>query len=162
MSSNAPVGPHVPCRSLTALHLTETLRRELDALTIGAREVERLAAHLVRVDAGLSDALPQLCPPLGRDPYRQVVQPTEELAVFTEVEAREIEERQAVAVSQVEEEVRGPGVVAVLEQVGQRELEQPLVEVDRLLDIAAEERDVVDAFGRRRRARLGLVEEALT
>src|SRR5882757_3302759 len=64
--------------------------------------------------------------------------------------AGEVEEPEQVAVPDVEEEVRRSGVVAVLDHLHQREAEQSLVEVDRLLDVAADQRDVVDAAGGRR------------
>ena len=53
-----------------------------------------------------------------------------------EIEPGEIEEGEEIAVADVEEEVRRPLVVAVLEELGQRELEQALIERDRLLDVA--------------------------
>ena len=60
--------------------------------------------------------------------------------------------REKVAVADVEEEVRRPAVVAVLEQLGQRELENALVERDRLLDVARDERKMMETARRRRRA----------
>jgi hypothetical protein len=59
--------------------------------------------------------------------------------------AREVEEAQEIAVSQVEEEVAGTGVVAVLDQFHQGEAEELLVEPDGLLHVAADQRGVVDA-----------------
>ena len=70
------------------------------------------------------------------------MQPAEDLGVRAQVEA-EVEEREQVAVADVEEEVRGPRVVAVLDQLGQREPEQVLVEADRALHVAADEGGVV-------------------
>src|SRR5205085_6937645 len=49
-----------------------------------------------------------------------------------------------------EEEVCRPAVVTVLEHLGERELEQALVEPDGPLDVAADEGDVVHAARRRR------------
>ena len=80
---------------------------------------------------------------------REVLQPAEHLGVGPEVEAGEVEERERVAVADVEEEVRGAAVVAVLEHVGERELEQVLVEGRGALDVGAEQRDVVHAARRR-------------
>jgi hypothetical protein len=54
------------------------------------------------------------------------------------VVAREVEEAEQVAVADVEEEVAGAGIVAVLDQLDQREPEELLVEADRLLDVAAD------------------------
>ena len=72
-----------------------------------------------------------------------------------DVQAGEVEEGQQVAVADVEEEVRGAGVVAVLDQLGQREAEHVLVEADRPLDVAADQRGVVQAAGGRRRPLAG-------
>jgi hypothetical protein len=61
--------------------------------------------------------------------------------------AREVEEAEEGPVAQVEEEVARAGVVTVLDQLDEREAEEPLVEADRLLDVLADERGVVDAAG---------------
>jgi hypothetical protein len=71
------------------------------------------------------------------------MKPAEHLRVVAEVERREVEEGEEIAVADVEEEVRRALVVAVFEQLGERELEQILIERDGLLDVAGEERDVV-------------------
>jgi len=67
-----------------------------------------------------------------------VVQSAEDLLVWPDVQSGEVEEGDQVAVADVEEEVRRPGVVAVLDQLGQRELEQALIEPDGLLDVAGQ------------------------
>src|SRR4051794_24391134 len=76
----------------------------------------------------------------------------EDLGVLTECEARQVEEREQVAVADVEEEVVGAGVVAVLEDLGERELEDALIEVDRASYVGADEREVVQAARAARRA----------
>ena len=78
----------------------------------------------------------------------QVVQPAQDFGVGPEVETREVEEGEQIAVADVEEEVRGAGIVAVLDQLGEREAEQVLVEADGPLDVAADQRRVVQAAGR--------------
>jgi len=77
-----------------------------------------------------------------------VVQPAEHLRVRADVESREVEEGEQVAVADVEEEVRRAGIVAVLDQLGEGEAEDVLVEAHRPLDVVREERDVVHAAGR--------------
>ena len=57
-----------------------------------------------------------------------MVQTAEALGVRVEVETGEVEEHEQVAVADVEEEVGRALVVAVLEELGEREFEQPLVE----------------------------------
>ena len=52
----------------------------------------------------------------------------------------------------VEEEVCRPLVVAVLEQLRERELEHVLIEGDRCLDVTREEREVMETGRRRLRA----------
>ena len=78
-----------------------------------------------------------------------MVEPAEHLGVVAEVEAREVEEGEQVAVADVEEEVRRALVVAVLEELGERELEEILVERDGRLDVAGQQCDVVHAARRR-------------
>ena len=95
------------------------------------------------------------CHRAGSTDERDVVQAAEHLRVLAEVEAREVEEGEQVAVADVEEEVRGTLVVAVLEQLGERELEQVLVERDRRLHVARQQREMVHATRRRRRPVLG-------
>ena len=63
----------------------------------------------------------------------------------------EVEEAEQVAVADVEEEVAGAGVVAVLHQLDQREAEQFLVEADGLLDVPADQCGVVQAAAGGRR-----------
>ena len=59
--------------------------------------------------------------------------------------AGEVEEAEQVVVADVEEEVAGARVVPVLHQLDQREAEELLVEPDRLLDVRADQRQVVHA-----------------
>ena len=88
--------------------------------------------------------------PVDRD--GEVVEAAEHFGVRLEAEVREVEEGQRVVVSQVEEQVGRPLVVPVLEELGQREAEEALVEPDGLLDVGAQQRNVVDTPGGRRRA----------
>jgi len=69
-----------------------------------------------------------------------------------EAQTREVEEAEQRLVAEIEEEVGGPGVVAVLDQLDEREAQQVLVELDRLLDVGADQGRVVDAPAWRRRA----------
>src|SRR5205823_10575377 len=78
------------------------------------------------------------------------MQTTEHLGVLPEVETREVEEGEQVPMAHVEEEVCRALVVAVLEQLRERELEQVLIEGDRRLDVAREEGEVVETARRRR------------
>ena len=61
-----------------------------------------------------------------------------------EVEAGEVEEGDQVAITHVEEEVVGPLVVPVLDDLAQRELQDLGVEPDGPLHVGAEQRGVVD------------------
>ena len=89
---------------------------------------------------------------LVRGGQREVLHRTDGLGEVGVVVAGEVEEAQQVPVADVEEEVAGPGVVAVLHQLDQREPEQVLVEPDRLLDVAADQREVVHPAHRGGRA----------
>src|SRR5262249_29253137 len=62
------------------------------------------------------------------------------------------EEPEQVVVADVEEEVVRAGVVAVLDQLDQREAEELLVELDRLLGVLADQGQVVDTLNGRLRA----------
>src|SRR5262249_44313926 len=63
----------------------------------------------------------------------------------------EIEEAEQVVVADVEEEVIGALVIAVLNQFDERAAEELLVELDRLLRVAADQRQVMYSLDGRRR-----------
>src|SRR5258708_26302553 len=65
--------------------------------------------------------------------------------------AREVEEPEQVAVPDVEEEVVGAGVVAVLHELHQREAEELLIEPDSLLGVPADQGEVMHALNPGRR-----------
>src|SRR5258708_15181170 len=65
--------------------------------------------------------------------------------------AREVEEPEQVAVPDVEAEVVGAGVVAVLHELHQREAEELLIEPDSLLGVPADQGEVMHALNRGRR-----------
>src|SRR5215472_575053 len=68
----------------------------------------------------------------------------------------EVEEPEQIVVADVEEEVVGASVVAVLHELDEREAEEFLVELDRLLGVATDQGEVVHAlYGRRRPAAPG-------
>ena len=79
-----------------------------------------------------------------------MVQAAEDFAVVAEVESREVEEGEQVAVADVEEEMGRAGEVTVLEEFGQRKPEHALVEVDRGGDVGTDEGEVVDPTPTRR------------
>src|SRR5262249_59975990 len=60
--------------------------------------------------------------------------------------AGEVEEPEDVVVADVEEEVAGARVIPVLHQFHQREAEKLLVELDRLLDVLADQGEMVHAL----------------
>ncbi len=125
------------------------------ALAVGAVEVQRRAAHLLVGNAGGVELLLEVVPACRLDRERDVVEPAEHLRVVAEVEPREVEEGEEVAVADVEEEVRRALVVAVLEQLGERELEEILIERDGRLDVSGQQCDVVHTARRRGLALLG-------
>ena len=88
-------------------------------------------------------------PAFGLDGDGQMVESAEHFGVGPEVQPGQVEERNGVAVAEVEEEVGGSAVVAVLEHVGQRKLEDTLVELDSALHVAADQGHVMDAASRR-------------
>ena len=99
------------------------------------------------LDPGGVELGAQVGPAARLDRDGDVVQAAEHLGVRAAVEAGEVEERQQVAVADVEEEVRRPRVVAVVDHLGERELEQLAVEARRPLDVTAHQRGVVEPAG---------------
>src|SRR5689334_8164721 len=73
----------------------------------------------------------------------------------------EVEETQQIPVADVEEEVARALVVAVFHQLDQREAEEALVELDGLLDVLADQRQVVHPADGGWRARVHRQEVAL-
>src|ERR1017187_5001517 len=59
--------------------------------------------------------------------------------------AGKVEEAEQIVIPDVEEEVAGAGVVAVLDQFHQRETEEFLVEADGLLGVLADQGEGMDA-----------------
>src|SRR5262249_61209402 len=99
-------------RDRRAVHLPQWVLDELQALAVGALEVERRAARLLRDNPRGFQLGLEVLPPLGLHRDREVVQTAEHLGVHIEVQSREVEERKEVAVADVEEEVGGTLVVA--------------------------------------------------
>src|ERR1035438_7367616 len=60
----------------------------------------------------------------------------------------EVEEPEQVVMADVEEEMARPGVVPVLDQLHQRKSEELLVELDRLLQVPADQREMMDTLDR--------------
>src|SRR6476646_6819685 len=108
-----------------AVHLQQWVRDELEALTIGPGEVERRPADVLSGYTGSLELRAEVLPSVRSDRDRDVVQAPEHLGVLSEVQAGEVEERQEVPVADVEEEMGRTLVVAILEQLGERKLEQP-------------------------------------
>src|SRR3954447_6210092 len=144
-----------PSEDVVAVHLAERVGDELDAGAVGVAEVDRDTAVHDVLDAGLGEPFDQLLPAVGGDADSHVVQAAEHLGVGADVEAGEVEERQQVAVADVEEEVRRARVVPVLDELGERETEHVLVEAHGPFHIAADQRGVVQAAGRRGRPLAG-------
>src|SRR5690242_18847840 len=136
---------------VAAVHFAEGVGEEFQAGAVGVAEVQRRAALLHVLDAGCLEVGAQRGPLLGCHRDREVVQAAEDFGVRADVQAGEVEKGQQVAVPDVEEEVIGPLVVAVLDDLGQRELQDSLVEADRPLHVGAQQGGVVDAAGAARR-----------
>src|SRR3954454_4155812 len=130
-----------------ALRLSERVGDQLEAGAVGIAEVDRDAAVQFVLDLRVGEPLHQLLPAAGLDADRHVMQPAEDLGVGSDVESGKVEEGEQVAVAEVEEEMRGAGIVAVLDQFGQRKAEDVLIEADGPPDVAADERGVVQPAG---------------
>src|SRR4051812_6243078 len=134
--------------NLCAVHLTEWVGDQFDAGSVGIAEVQRDPAVLGDLDRRRGQFLLEVLPPVGGHADRHVVQTPEDLTVRLQVQPRKVEERQQIGVADVEEEVRRTVVVAVLDELGQRELEQLLIEPDGSFDVAADERRVMQSAAR--------------
>src|SRR3954451_19023406 len=96
-----------PSEDVVAVHLAERVGDQFDAGAVGVAEVDRDAAVHGVLHPGVGEPLHQLLPVLGVDADGHVVQAAEHLGVGADVQAREVEESEQVAVADVEEEVRG-------------------------------------------------------
>src|SRR5258707_3621025 len=110
-------------------------------------EVDRRAARGLVRDGGLVQLAPEVRPRFRGDGDGDVMQAAEQRGVRAEIQTGEGEDREQVPVPDVEEEVAGALVVPVLDYLGQRELQDALVEPDRALNVRAEQGGVVDAAG---------------
>ena len=106
-----------------SVHLAEWIGNELETYAVGVAEIERDLAVFGQLHSCVDQLGAQVIPPLRVNADRDVVQPTQHLLVRTNVQTREIEEGKEIAIADVEEKVRRAGIVAVLDQLGQRELE---------------------------------------
>src|SRR6478672_501213 len=84
-----------------AVHLQQWVRDELEALTIGAGEVERRPADVLSGYIGGLQLSPEVLPSVRSSRDRDVVQTAEHLGVLPEVQAGEVEERQEIPVADV-------------------------------------------------------------
>ena len=129
----------------------QRVAEQLDLDAVRVLEVHRLldaqvrpgVLHALRVQL-VAQALPAVAGHRDGD----VLDAADRLDARLEPEAGEVEEAEQGLVAEVEEEVRGAVVVAVLDQLDQREAEQTLVELDGLLDVGADQRGVMDAAAR--------------
>ena len=117
------------------IHFAEWVVDQFETFTIGAREVQRRLSHEERGDPGRFQLRLQAIPVVGLDGDSEVVVPAKHLGVLLQTKAWEVKERKRIAVADVEKEVGRAVVVPVLEEFGQRELEEVLVELDRPDDI---------------------------
>src|SRR5258708_3178662 len=95
--------------------------------------------------AGRLQLLPGRLELVRGDRDRQVLHPADGLGERRMIVAREVEEPEQVAVPDVEEEVVGAGVVAVLHELHQREAEELLIEPDSLLGVPADPGEAMHA-----------------
>src|SRR3954453_6592860 len=130
-----------------AVHLQQRIADQFQTLAVRTAEVQRRTVDVGVVDVLTVQAVLQLLPRRWFHGDRQVMMSAEYLLVRAEIEAREVEVGERVAVADVEEEVRRSFVVAILEHLDQREAEDLLVELHGSFDIAADEGDVVHASG---------------
>src|SRR3954447_23022485 len=86
-----------------AVHLAERVADQLEPGAVRVREVNRRAVDVRVRDASRIQLALQVLPAGGLDGDRQVMQAAQHLGVRAEIEAWEVEERERVAVADVEE-----------------------------------------------------------
>src|SRR5439155_493339 len=131
-------------RALRNCH--ERLANQLDLDAVGILEVHRLLDAAVGPDVRNPRAVEPALQRLERlwcHRDGNVLNTAEAFRHRLEAEAGEVEEREHVARADVEEEVRRAFVVAVLEELYEREAEHVLVEGDRALGIGTDQREVM-------------------
>src|ERR1700712_2907063 len=133
---------------LVATEVHQRIAQQLDLDAIGVFEVHRLLDAAIGsgvLPAGLVETCTDLFPPVPRRGDGDVLHAADRLHAGLEAEPWEVEESEQRLVAEVEEEVRRPGVVAVLHQLDEREPEDVLVERGRALAVGADQGGVVDA-----------------
>src|SRR4051794_36069621 len=126
----------------------ELVGEQLDPDPVRVAQVERLRDAPLRTvvrDPVLVQLLPQRRMPVRGYADRDVLDGPDALLGGLQPQAGEVEEPEECGVAEIEEEVRRAGIVAVLGQLDERKAEESVVELDRLLDIAADEGGMVDA-----------------
>src|SRR5579859_5349671 len=151
--SRGGLGPGVPgvrsAEQAPAVEDAEFLPVQLHVHAVRVAEVHTLLDAAVRakvLHTGLVEPLLRGVELLRGDGDGQVLDPADGLAERRVLVAGEVEEPEHVAVADVKEEVAGTRVVAVLHQFHQREAKELLVEQDRLLDVLADQGEMVDAL----------------
>src|SRR4029453_10945963 len=138
----------MPCTSLgdtpllvelTTTEVHQWITQNLDLDAVGVFEVHRLLDPTVRscvLHARLVQPAADLLPTVSGSRDRDVLDRSDGLDAWLQSQPGEVEEAQQRLVAKVEEEVRRPCIVTVLDQLNQRESEQALIKLDRLLDCA--------------------------
>ena len=139
-----------------AAEIHELVGQQLDADAVRVAQIDRLGNAALRTvvgDPGVVQFLLQFRVLVRRHADRDVLHGADAFLSRLQPEPREVEEAEQRRVAEVEEEMARAGIVAVLGELDERKAEQPVVELDRLLDIAADQRGVMDAARVARRSR---------
>jgi hypothetical protein len=139
--------PADSAEQVLAVEAAQLLAVQLQAGPVGVAEIQAVVDPAVRpqvLHAGLIQPLPGRRELLGPNQDGEVLHPADGLGERRVVVAGDVEEPDQVVVAEVEEKVAGAGMVAVLHRLDQREPQEVVVEADRLLDVAADQRDMVD------------------
>src|SRR5262245_15264813 len=147
-----PVATARPLEDALAVHLAEGITEQLQSCAIGITEVERPANLLIRYPSGIKLRFDPF-PLLWLHGERQVMQPSEDLLIRIQVQPWKVEEGNGIAVSNIEEKVCRPLVIAILEDVGQGEFQKVLIKLDGPLYIRTEQGNMVHHAGGRRSTR---------
>ncbi len=139
---------------MPAVENAQLLAVQLQPYAIGVAEVHAVQDPAVGpevINAGLLELFLRGIELIRGYRDREVLYAADRLAERGVIVTREVEKTKQVVVADVEEEVTRTDIIAVLDKLDKGESEELLVEADRLLDVTANQREVVYPLHRGRR-----------
>src|SRR5262245_17183102 len=144
--------PSIHLVELLSCEVHQRITQQLDLNAVGVLQVHRLLDAAIGpgvLDPSSVEPFTQLFPSVAGCRDRDVLDTPDRIDARLEPEPGEVAKAPPCQVAEVEEEVRQALVVTVLDKLDQRKPKQALIKLDRLLDIRADERRVVNSSTRR-------------